>query len=827
MQGGELMETMWQDVRYAARLLVKSPAFTGLAVLALALGIGVNTAIFSLANAVLLKPLAGVEDPDQLVSFERIQSGRTYYNFSYPDYEDFESQNQSFSGVASHVTTPLSLITSATERVRGDLVSGNYFSVLGAKAALGRLIEREDDLGQEPVAVLSYGLWRRAFGSDTGAVGQSINLNGHDFTIIGVAARDLGGTSKGAAIDVWLPITSQPQAIPRMSPGILKDRGAGWIQIFGRLKPGAQLEQARVEAATLARRLEQAYAGTNAGRTVSLLPGLGLDSDDRVSLSRFLGFLFAAVILLLLIACANVANLLLVRATARRREIAVRLALGASRGRLIRQLLTEGVMLSTLAGALGLLVAPWAADLILSFQQPAFGLAGTSHDPDLRVLAFTLSLSLLTGILFGLAPALEASKPDLVTSLKDGALSVAPRKSRLQSMLVVSQVALSLVLVVGAGLALRSMQKILEIDKGFEIENRLLMSLDLSIQGYTESAGRSFYEQLIQRLETVPGVISASFAKTVPPNGWSDRMSVFYEGEEPSQEALRGGQELGVRTDVNTVAPRYFQTLGIRLVEGRDFTEADRQGRTAVAIINERLADKMWPGQSAVGKRLAAPFYSGPPRPAVEIIGVARDTKHRTLLADAPPLLYLPVLQAYDGRTTIVVRTETDSQSMTLAIRDEVASIDKTLPLFAVKSMTEQIAGTLWQQRMAASLIGVFAGAALLLAAIGLYGVIANSVAQRTREIGIRMALGAESTDVLGLIVWQGFKLALTGVGAGLGAALALSRVMSSLLYGVSATDPATYAVAPVMLIIVAILASFIPARKASKVDPMIALRYE
>jgi predicted permease len=823
------METLLQDIRYAARLLAKSPGFTALAVLALALGIGVNTAIFSLVNAVLLRPLPGVEEPRQLVSFERIQKGRTYYNFSYPDYLDLRDRNQSFSGLASHVATPLSLINGTTERVRGDLVSGNYFSVLGTKAALGRLIQPEDDLvpGAHPVAVLSYGLWQRAFGSDPSIAGQSINLSGHNFIIIGVAARDFGGTSKGPSFDVWLPMAMQPQAIPRMSADILQDRSAGWISIFGRLTRGASLEQAGVEMATLARQLEQTYPGTNEDRSVSLLAGLGLDSDDRVSLRRFLGLLFAAVVLLLLIACGNVANLLLVRATSRRREIAVRMALGASRGRLVRQLLTEGLMLSLIAGALGMLLAPWAADLILAFQQPAYGLRGLGVGPDLRVLGFTLALSLLTGILFGLAPALEASKPDLVTSLKDGAPSAGIRKSRLQSLLVVSQVALSLVLLVGAGLAVRTMQQILRIDKGFDTEGRLLMSLDLSIQGYGEAAGRSFYEQLIKRLEIIPGVVSASFAKTVPPNDWSDRMSVFHEGQAPPQEVLRGAEQLGTRADVNRVAPHYFQTLGIPLLQGRDFTDADREGSPAVAIINEKLAQNMWPGENPIGKRLVAPFLSGPPRPPVEIIGVARNTRHRTLLADAPLLLYFPVLQAYDGRTTLVIHTATDPAGMVSTIRAEVAAVDKNLPLFAVKTMPEQVATTLWQQRMAASLIGVFGALALVLAAIGLYGVIAHSVAQRTREIGIRMALGADSGNVLGLIVKQGFKLAITGVGVGLAAALALSRLMSSLLYEVSATDPATFIVAPVTLICVALLASFIPARKATKVDPMVALRHE
>jgi predicted permease len=511
----------------------------------------------------------------------------------------------------------------------------------------------------------------------------------------------------------------------------------------------------------------------------------------------------------------------------RQREIAVRLALGASRSRLVKQLLTEGVMLSLIGGALGLLLAPWTADLILAFQQPAYGLGGLTTGTDTRVLIFTLALSLGTGVLFGLVPALQASKPDLVTSLKESSPVSGSRKSRLQKLLVVSQMAISLVLLVGAGLAVKTMQKIVNIDRGFDIDNRLLVSLDLSIQGYGQEAGRSFYEHLIKRLESTPGVISASFAKTVPPNDWSDSMSVFYEGQEPTQERLRGNEEIGIRTDVNRIAPLYFQTLNIPLLHGRDFTEADKEGTPAVAVINEKLAEKLWPGEYAVGKRLAAPYLNGPPRPPVEIIGVAKDTRYRTLLADAPPILYLPVLQAYDGRTTLVIHTTGDPADIVQTIRKEITEVDRNLPLFAVRSMSEQVATTLWQQRMAAGLIGIFGVLALVLAAIGLYGVISHSVTQRTREIGIRMALGADQVQIVRLVIKQGLRLAMTGVSLGIAAAFALTKFMSSVLYEVSATDPATFIAVSVLLIAVALLASYIPARRAMKVDPMVALRYE
>ncbi|HLF84932.1 MAG TPA: ABC transporter permease, partial [Blastocatellia bacterium] len=451
------MDSLWQDLRYAVRLLAKSPGVTAMAVLALALGIGGNTAIFSLVNGALIRPLPGVQDPDQLVSLERTQNGKVQYSSGYPDYVDYRDHCSSFAGLAAHCGTPLSFINGAPERLRGDLVSGNYFSVLGVKPAVGRLIAPDDDdqPGGHAVAVLSYGLWLRAFGADPDVVGREIKLNGYDFTIVGVAARDFRGTETGGSYDIWIPIKMQVQAMPRtMGRHWFNDRSAGWLGLFGRIRQGVSVEQAQGELSTIARALEQSYPNTNAGRSVSVLAGLGLDSDDRASLRNFLTLLLAAVMLLLLIACSNVANLLLLRATSRRREIAVKLALGATRGRLVRQLLTEGLVLSLLAGGFGLLLAPWSAGLIAAFQQPAYGLRGVDISPDARVLAFTAVLSILTAVVFGLAPAIQASKADLVTSLKDGAPGSGTRKSRLQGGLVVAQVALSLVLLIGAGLAL-------------------------------------------------------------------------------------------------------------------------------------------------------------------------------------------------------------------------------------------------------------------------------------------------------------------------------------------------------------------------------------
>lgn len=823
------MNSFWQDLRYAIRLLIKSPGVTATAIFALALGIGANTSIFSLVNGVLLRPLPGVREPDRLITLERTQNGKVQYNFGYPDYVDYRDNNSSLAGLAAHCGTPLSFNNGESERLRGDLVSGNYFSILGVTPALGRLISPVDDdqPGGHPVAVLSYALWLRAFGADPNAVGRSMKLNGHDFTIIGVAGNGFNGTETGGSYDVWIPIKMQVEAMPRtLGRNWFNDRSAGWLGVFGRLKPGASVEQAQAELTTIALGLEQNYPNTDTGRGVSVLAGVGLHSDDRVSLRNFLGLLLAAVMLLLLIACSNVANLLLLRATSRRREIAVKLALGATRGRIIQQLLTEGLVLSIVGGALGLLLAPWSAELILAFQQPAYGLRGVDISPDARVLIFTALLSILTAVVFGLAPALQASKPDLVTALKDGAPGSGKRKSRLQANLVVTQVALSLVLLIGAGLAVKTMRKALTMDRGFDSDNMVLMSMDLTIRGYSEAAGGSFYEDLLKRIDELPGVVSSSLAKTVPPNDWSDRLSVFLPGEEPPPDVLRARDDLGLRVDANRIAPNYFRTLGIPLIEGREFNDRDRKGAPPVAILNEKLARQLWPGESSIGKLLSVPFWHEP-RPPVEIIGVARDTKHRSLLSDAPLLVYLPELQSYDGRATLVARTIGDPAKLIPAIRNEVAALDKDLTLYSVKTMSQQMESTLWQQRTAAGLIGIFGLLALALAAVGIYGVIAHSVAQRTREIGIRMALGAGSRDVLRMIVSEGLRLVMIGVVVGLAVAVALTRLMSSLLYGVSPTDPVTFAVASVALAVVALTACLVPAQRATKVDPMIALRCE
>jgi len=823
------METFMQDLRYALRGIRRNPGFALVCILTLALGIGANTAMFTIINAVLLRPVPGVANPNELVIFERLQKNNPDFSFGYPDYLDYRNQNQSFAGIAARCRAALALTHGTTERITGELVSGNYFSVLGVSPALGRLIAPEDVQtdSEAPVAVLSYGMWQRIYGSDPDIAGKNVQLNGHSFTVVGVAPAQFAGITVGSPTDVWLPLTMQPAAIPRMSRGVLHNRNSGWIQIFGRLKHNVGLAEARSEMQTIAGRLATAYPESNEHRGVDLIPSFGMDPDDRAALQRFFGLLIVSVGLLLVITCSNVANLLLSRADSRRREIAMRLALGASRGYLVRQLLTEGLLLSLLAGGLGLLLAPWTGSLLLAFRQPLYALRNVDTTPDARVLGFTVVVALLTGVLFSLAPALQSSTPDLVVTLKDNTPG-AGRRSRLRSVLVSSQVALSLVLLVVAGVTVRKMQKLVNQDPGFHTSNLLMMSISPGNQGYSEPQAQRFYEELLARVDQIPGVQSASLAATVPPEDWSSRVSIFYEGQAPPLEYYRGHEfEVGIRVDMNEVAPDYFQTMGIPILQGRDFTLRDRAGAQLVAIVSHRLAQRLWPGQNVLGKRIEWPSWEGAPRPPIEIIGVTADAKYRSLTADPPPLLYLPEFQNYKGTSKFIIHTSDDPTSLLPAVRKAVAALDANLPSFAVKTMSDQVDESLWQPRMAAGILGSFSFLALVLAAVGLYAVVSQWMGQRTREIGIRMALGAKPPDVMRLILGYGAGLALWGILAGVLIGLAVTRFVSALLFGASSTDATTIAAIAVLLLLVALAACYVPARRAMRVDPMVALRHE
>ncbi|HET9803829.1 MAG TPA: ABC transporter permease, partial [Candidatus Acidoferrum sp.] len=788
-----------------------------------------NTAIFTVVNGVLLRSVPGVQRANEIVTLKRLQKNNPDYSFGYPDYRDYRDQNRSFAGLAGRCRTRLTLNHGATELIVGELVTGNYFSVLGVNPEIGRVIVPSDveTDGESAVAVLSHALWERAFGSDPGIVGKSIQLNGHAFTVVGVATKQFTGSELGSPTDVWVPLTMQPAAIPRMSSGVLESREAGWVGIFGRLKTGVPLIAARSELQTIAARLAAAYPRSNEHRSVDVVRSFGMDPDDRVTLERFFAMLLASVGLLLLIACSNVANLLLSRSEVRRREIAMRLALGASRSRLVRQLLTEGMLLAAIAGGLGLLLAPWTASLMLAFRQPLYALQNVVTTPDVRVLGFTILATALTGVLFGLAPALQSSKPDLVVTLKENTPG-AGRRSRLRGALVVSQMAITLILLVTAGVVVRKMRVVLNQDPGFRTTNLLMMSVSPSIQGYSEARGELFYSEVLRRVDEIPGVQSASLATTVPPIDFSGRISIFYEGQAPPREYFAGHEfELGIRVDVDNVAPRYLETMGIPLLEGRDFSERDTKTSPLVAIVSQRLAKHLWADGRAIGRRIEWPSLQGPARPAIEIIGIAADARYRSLLSDAPLLLYLPVFQNYSASDNLVIHTIGDPANVLPDVHRAVASIDASLPIFREKSISDEIADSLWQQRMASGLLGSFSMLALLLAGIGLYAVVAHWTSRRTQEIGIRMALGANPRDVLLLVVGHGARLAAAGVVAGLAISIEVTRVVSEMLYGTRSVDMPAMTGISGLLAAVAMLACYIPARRAMRVDPMVALRHE
>lgn len=823
------MEAFLQDLKFAIRGLRNNPGFALVCVVTLALGIGANTAIFTVVNGVLLRPVPGIANSGELVTLERLQKNNPDYGFGYPDYLDYREQAHSFAGLAGRCRARLSLNHGATELVIGELVSGNYFSVLGVPLAQGRMIGPSDvqSEGQAPVVVLSYSLWQRAFGADSAVIGKSVQLNGHPFTVIGIASRDFLGSVVGSPSDLWVPLTMQPAAIPRMSIGILASRNAGWVGIFGRLKPGVRLDTARTEIQTIAARLAAAYPQSNEHRGADVIASFGIDPDDRGALEKFFALLLASVGLLLLIACSNVANLLLSRSDARRREIAIRLALGATRGRLVQQLLTEGLLLSLLAAGIGLLLAPWTANLMLAFRQPLYAMQNITTAPDGRVLGFTVAVAVLTGILFGLAPALQSSAPDLVVALKENTPG-GGRRSRLRNELVAAQIAIALLLLANAGAVLRKMQAVVNQNPGFATANIAMMSLSPTIQGYSEARGQRFYNALLQRVAEIPGVRSASLATTVPPVDFSTRISIFYEGQAPPREYLAGHEfEVGIRVDLNNVAPKYFETLGIPMLQGRDFAARDDASTSPVAILSQRLARRLWPGESAIGKRIEWPTASGPARPPIEIIGVAADAKYRSLLTEPPLLLYLPLSQNYSASDNLIIRTGADPAVVLPAVREAVSSLDANMPIFGEKSMADEIADSLWQQRMASGLLGSFSFLALALAGIGLYAVVAHWTGQRRREIGVRMALGANPRDVLRLVLSHGAKLA--GVGAMIGLVLSaeLTSVVSEFLFGSRGFDAAATAFLTALLAAIVLLASYVPARRAMRVDPMVALRHE
>ncbi len=810
-----------QDIRYGLRMIVKSPGFTLLAVLALALGICANTTIFSLINGLILRPLAGVKEPERLVAvYTSDYSSGLYGGSSYPDYLDFRDQADALAGLAAYDQTVLNLTGGAeAERLRGAYVTGSFFNVLGVQAQLGRTLQPSDDAipGSQPV-VISHGLWQRRFNSDPTIVGGTLKLNGRAYTIVGVTTPSFRGLRLGAPPEFWLPMTADSG----LTSGGRGDRG---IELTGRLKPDVSVAQAQAQLATISARLAQTYPESNMGtlerpnepRPITVVREARIEPRAQRSVWQVSLLLFAVVGLVLLIACANVANLLLTRASVRRREIAIRLALGASRRRLVRLLLTESLLLALFGGTVGLIVTLWTAGLLPAFFPPTDA-GGLDLSLDWRVLAFTGAVVMLTGILFGLAPALKATRPDLVMSLKDDAGSYSRRLRRLslRDALVISQLALSLVLLIGAALFVRSLRQALEFDPGFASQNLLLATVETRSASLSKERGQTFYQQRLERVSGIPGVRGVTLTRVIPISGGGQRRGVQLEGYQP-----QANEDTELNT--NVVGHDYFNTMGIPIVQGRDFKGQDSESSPGVVIVNEELARRYFSGQNAVGKRLRL----GSESPYLEIVGVARTAKYRNLREQPLPFIYIPLAQEYQTGMTLIVRTASDPALLIPALRNEIRALNKDVPIFAVQTMTEHIGAQLAADRMIAVLLSIFGGAALLLAAIGIYGVMGYSVARRTHEIGVRIALGAERRDIFRLVLGQGLMLILIGAGLGLGLALALTRVLQSLLFGVSATDPLTFSVIVLLLIAVALVACYLPARRATKVDPLVALRYE
>src|SRR5262245_1890403 len=826
---------LWQDVRYAARNLRKEPAFTTAAVLTLALGIGANTAIFSLVNATLLQRLP-VENRDRLVYMNRGTGGV----FAYPMYAHLRDGTQMFDGLAAWGGINASFNESGTtELVSGVIVTGNFFDVLGVHAAQGRLLSVADDVtpGAHPVAVISHALWRSRFaGGDV--VGREVRLNGHPFTIVGVTPEDFPGPQLGTMRNLYVPMMMQAIMRPprarysgEQNPDLLRHPTNSWLFGVGRLKSGIGLEQAKAaleaSAAAYVRTLPQSL--TPPKITLRRIDEADSSRQQMQSVAWLLGGVVGAV---LLIACANIANLLLSRTASRRRELAVRLAIGASRARVVRQLLTESVVLSLVGGLCGVALA-WAVIQAVEAAPPPPGALPLAFvfAIDQRVLLFSVALSFVTGILFGVAPALKASRPGLVSALKDASTPCGDRGVRfeLKKVLVVAEVALSLLLLIAAGLFVRSLQSARAIDPGFEAGKLVSAPLNINLLRYTTLQGREFYRQVVERLEHVPGVESASVARVAVLGGSGRVLSIHVEGRGATHDQVMSEGNPVVTgdrtiTNANVVGPRFFRTIGVPIVAGRDFDERDAADAPPVVVVNETTANMHFHGENPIGKRVSV---EGPGGPWREIVGVVRDSKYGALAEGAAPVVFLPLAQNHETGMTLYVRASVAPASLVSSIRHEIQRLEPHLPVPNIQTVSETIGTSLYAARMGAWLLAVFGGLALVLAAVGIYGVLSFSIARRTREMGIRLALGAGRHQVFLLVLRDGMVLVAVGMALGLAAGLAGTRSLASFLYGVSTFDVPTFVATIAILAAVAFAACAIPARRAMRVHPIAALRYE
>jgi len=813
------MSTLIADIRYSFRSLLKSPGLTLAAILSLGLGIGANTTIFTWVQAVLFRPIPLAADPSTIrIAAMENREGQSR-SWSYPNYVDFRDRARMIDVVAQDDRTFNIAVDDTAERAWGGMVSGNYFDVMGIRPAAGRFFTAKDDVtpGGHPVAVLSYSLWQRRFAGDPSMVGKQVTINNTPITIIGIAPEGFIGSFLGVATAAWVPMAMQKEM---MGGDTMNQRGNGWFQTIVRLKPGVSPQQAQAEASSIMAQLEQEYPDFNEGRRLRIVQTWEAPFGAGTVLAPLLGVLSILVALVLVIACANVANLLLSRAVSRRREVAVRLSLGASRARLVRQLLTESFMLAAFAGIIGVVMAYWTMDVIMAFVPPVDMPIDLGLRMDGTTLVFAMMVSMVTGLVFGLAPALQASSNQTINALKEEGRSGSGGRltGKLRSSLVVAQVAVCLVLLVGATLFLRSFIAAQSLSPGFDASHVVTASMDMFPSGYTGDRHREFQRRAIEAISAIPGVQSAALGSRLPLGfGGNNSTSVGVEGYVP-----RENEEIVI--NYSTVGPKYFETMGIPIRQGREYNDTDTLQSPRTLVINESMARRYWPQGNALGGKIRLG------QNLAEVIGIVADSKYSSINERPLPQLFFPMSRSETSTLRLFVKTSGDPAPMVAEVRNAIRGLDASLPVYDARTLNEHMQVAVFAQRMAADLLGAMGVLALLLAAIGLYGVMAYAVSQRTQELGIRLALGASPGSLLGMIVRQGMKL--TTIGLAIGLALALGAFGSigavrTLLPGISPLDPLTFVAVPVVLGLIALLASWIPGRRAGKVDPLVALRYE